>query len=205
MSQSAPTPETPAPYEQALSALQKGNIDLAEKLLQDVVQLYPDWAGAWLDLSLIAYRKQQFAQAEEFLLILEQRFSPLPQGVQQAVQQLRSQLALHLKLSPTLSSDWTERLAQTLQHQTAVSLGVGYDNNANAGLRFNSITLTLPDRNVDLTLAPTSQPISAAFVRAGVVHQTKLSFDKVDANFQIQMQARQYDGLPQFGNLELVP
>jgi len=205
MSQSAPTPETPAPYEQALSALQKGNINLAEKLLQDVVQLYPDWAGAWLDLSLIAYRKQQFAQAEEFLLILEQRFSPLPQGVQQAVQQLRGQLALHLKLSPTLSSDWTERLAQTLQHQTAVSLGVGYDNNANAGLRFNSITLTLPDRNVDLTLAPTSQPISAAFVRAGVVHQTKLSFDKVDANFQIQMQARQYDGLPQFGNLELVP
>ena len=142
MSQSAPTPETPAPYEQALSALQKGNIDLAEKLLQDVVQQYPNWAGAWLDLSLIAYRKQQFAQAEEFLLILEQRFSPLPQGVQQAVQQLRSQLALHLKLSPTLSSDWTERLAQTLQHQTAVSLGVGYDNNANAGLRFNSITLT---------------------------------------------------------------
>jgi hypothetical protein len=197
--------DTPAPYVQALSALQKGDIDVAEKLLQQVVQLYPNWAGAWLDLSLIAYRKEQFAQSEEFLLILEQRFSPLPQGVQQAVQQLRSQLALHLKPSPTLSSDWTERLAQTMQHQTAVSLGAGYDNNVNAGLRFNTITLTLPDRNFELTLAPSSQAMSAAFVRAGVVHQTKVSFDNVDANFQIQMQTRQYEGLPQFGNLELVP
>ena len=205
MSQSAHTVETPGPYVQALSALQKGDVELAEKLLQQVVQLYPDWAGAWLDLSLIAYRKEQYAQSEEFLLILEQRFAPLPQGVQQAVQQLRSQLVLHLKQSPRLSSDWTERLAQTLQHQSAVSLAAGYDNNANAGLRFNTITLTLPDRNIDLTLAPSSQPKSAAFMRVGFANQTKVSFDKVDANFQIQMQARQYDGLSQFGNLEFVP
>ena len=203
--ESATNTDTPASYVQALSALQKGDIEEAEKLLQQVVQLYPNWAGAWLDLSLIAYRKDNFAQAEEFLLILEQRFAPLPQGVQQAVQQLRMQLALHLKPSPPLSADWTVRLAQTLQHQTAVTLGAGFDNNVNAGLRFNTITLTLPDRNVDLTLSPSSQPKSAAFVRAGVVHQTKVSFDEVDANFQIQMQARQYDGLPQFGNLEWVP
>ena len=42
------TASSPALYTQALSALQKGEVEVAEKLLQDVVQQYPEWAGAWL-------------------------------------------------------------------------------------------------------------------------------------------------------------
>jgi hypothetical protein len=196
---------TPALYEQAMSALQKGDIDAAENLLQRVVEQYPDWAGAWLDLSLIAYRKAQYAQAEEFLLVLEQRFSPLPQGVQMAVQQLRIQLAAHLKPTPSLAANWVDQVTQNAQHQTAVTLGAGYDNNVNAGLRFSTITLTLPDRNVELTLAPSNKPIGASFVRVGAVHQAKVSLPDVDVSFQMQAQARHYEGLPQYGNLELVP
>lgn len=199
------TASSPALYTQALSALQKGEVEVAEKLLQDVVQQYPEWAGAWLDLSLIAYRKGQYAQSEEFLLVLEQRFSPLPQGVQMAVQQLRTQLAAHLKPTPPLASNWVDQLTQNVQHQSAITLGAGYDNNVNAGLRFNTITLTLPDRNVELTLAPNNKPMSASFVRVGAVHQAKVSLPEVDVSFQMQAQARSYNGLPQYGNLELVP
>lgn len=198
-------PATPALYTQAMVALQVGNTDLAEKLLQELVQQQPDWAGAWLDLSLIAFRKANYAQAEEFILILEQRFSPLPQAVQTAVGQMRKQLAVYLKPTPTLSASWVDRFTQSAQQQTSLSLATGYDNNVNAGLRFNAITLTLPDRTVDLTLAPSNQPMGAVYARAALVHQTKFTFNEVDASFQMQAQARHYNNLPQFGNLELVP
>ena len=55
-------------------------------------------------------------------------------------------------------------------------MATGYDNNVNAGLRFSTITLTLPDRNLELSVADANRPIGAAFVRAGLVHQLKLDF-----------------------------
>ena len=198
----------PALYDQALSAIQSGQLDLAAQLLQQVVQQHPDWAGAWLDLSLLALRQENYAQAEEFLLVLEQRFSPLPEGIQLAVLQLKKKLSAHLKLENSLTKQ-TSNSAAVLQpnsaHQTAISLAAGYDNNVNAGLRFSTITLTLPDRNLDLTVASSNRPIGAPFVRAGVVQQMKLPFEEGALTLQIQVQGRSYQGLPQYANLEALP
>jgi predicted Zn-dependent protease len=135
-----PSEQVPALYQQALNALQNKQFENAAQLLQQVVLQHPELAGAWLDLSWLALRQENFAQAEEFLLILEQRFAPLPEGIQLAVNQLKLQLSAHLKLE--------QASASSARHQTAFSMATGYDNNINAGLRFSTITLTLPDRNL---------------------------------------------------------
>ena len=192
------TPEqVPALYQQALNALQNNQFENAAQLLQQVVLQHPELAGAWLDLSWLALRQENFAQAEEFLLILEQRFAPLPEGIQLAVNQLKLQLSAHLKLE--------QASAFSARHQTAVSIATGYDNNVNAGLRFSAITLTLPDRNLELSVADSNRPIGAAFVRAGLVHQLKLDLEGGTVTLQMQVQGRSYEGLPQYANLEALP
>jgi hypothetical protein len=199
---------TPALYEKALSAIQSGQLEWASQLLQQFVQQNPDWAGAWLDLSLLAFRQENYAQAEEFLLVLEQRFSPLPDGIQLAVLQLKKKLSAHLKLENSLAANASYApltLLQNSQHQTAISLAAGYDNNVNGGLRFSTITLTLPDRNLDLSVAASNRPMAAAFTRAGFVHQMKLPFEEGALTFQMQIQSRSYQGLPQFTNQESFP
>ena len=192
-----PSEQVPALYLQALNALQNNQYENAAQLLQQVVQQHPELAGAWLDLSWLALRQENFAQAEEFLLILEQRFAPLPEGIQLAVNQLKLKLSAHLKLEQTSASSG--------RHQTAVSMATGYDNNVNAGLRFNAITLTLPDRNLELSVADANRPIGAAFVRASLVHQLKLDLEGGTVTMQMQVQGRSYQGLPQYANLEVLP
>ena len=189
--------QVPALYQQALNALQNNQFENAAQLLQQVVQQHPELAGAWLDLSWLALRQENFAQAEEFLLILEQRFAPLPEGVQLAVNQLKLKLSAHLKLEQASASSG--------RHQTAISMATGYDNNVNAGLRINAITLTLPDRNLELSVASANRPIGAAFVRASLVHQLKLALDGGALALQMQVQGRSYEGLPQYANLEALP
>lgn len=84
-------------------------------------------------------------------------------------------------------------------------MATGYDNNVNAGLRFSAITLTLPDRNLELSVAAANMPIGAAFVRASLVHQLKLDLDGGAVTMQMQVQGRSYQGLPQYANLEALP
>ena len=192
-----PSEQVPALYQQALNALQNKQFENAAQLLQQVVLQHPELAGAWLDLSWLALRQENFAQAEEFLLILEQRFAPLPEGIQLAVNQLKLQLSAHLKLE--------QESASSARHQTAFSMATGYDNNVNAGLRFSTITLTLPDRNLELSVADANRPIGAAFVRASLVHQLKLDLDGGTVTMQMQVQGRSYQGLPQYANLEVLP
>lgn len=200
--------EVPLLYTQALNALKRNQFEIASKLLQQVVQQHPDLAGAWLDLSWLALQQENFAQAEEFLLIMEQRYAPLPEGIQLAVNQLKLKLSEHLKLertnTPTASASASEWPTQS-QHQIAISMAVGYDNNVNAGLRFSTITLTLPDRNLDLSVAAANRPIGASFLRAGMVQLLKLPVDNGAVTLQMQLQTRQYDGLPQYANMEALP
>ena len=200
-----PSGNVPALYQQALNAIEKGQFDLAEHLLHAVVQQNPDLPGAWLDLALLAARQENFAQAEEFLIVLEDRFSPLPSVIQEAVNQLKRQLAVHLKLAQSAGLNGAEEINAGWQHQTAVSLSAGYDNNVNAGIRFSTITLTLPDRNLELSVLSSNMPVAASFVRAGLVHQVKAPITDGALTFQVQMQSRSYHALPQYANQEFVP
>ena len=192
-------------YQQAQLAIEKGQFTLAEQLLHEVIKADANWPGAWLDLGLLAFRQENYAQAEEFLIVLEERFSPLPEPIQLAVQQLKKKLAVNLRLAGAASLKGAEEVASGLQHQTAISLATGHDNNVNAGIRFNTITLTLADRNLELSVLSSNMPVAASFVRAGLVHQVKLPITDGALTFQVQAQGRSYSALPQYANFELVP
>lgn len=186
-------------YEQALQALTRGDLALAEQQLLQVIQTHPEWAGAWLDLALLALRQGQYAQADEFVLIIEDKFQPLPVGIQLAIGKLRQQLALHLPSPLDAPSP------QPAASSYAMALTAGYDSNANSGLHQNDITLTLPTGEATLQVDPASRAKGAAYTRAAWVHQTRSELMAGTLMWQWQVQARQNQGLSQYNSLEFVP
>jgi len=194
-----PKPETApmaAVYAQAEQAIAAGDYPLAEQLLQQVIQQNPEWAGAWLDLALLAVRQAQYAQAEEFLLVLVARFAPLPAPMAQAVGQLQSQIRQHIKQQATTELAGVQRIRQNI-----VAVATGYETNANAGLQFSTLTLNLPDGDAIVNIDPSSQARSARYVRATLAHSGQEALGQGSLNWQVQSQARQYS-LSQLNNIE---
>ncbi len=197
-------PSTSKIYEQALQALARGDLDQAEQQLQQVIRTNPDWAGAWLDLALLALRQKRYAQSEELALILEEKFSPLSAGIQQALATLREQLTLQLKLQSTHETDQAPKADQATTTR-ALALTVGYDSNANAGLHQNDITLTLPTGEATLQVDRASRAQGAAYTRAAWVQQSSHDLWGAGLIWQWQLQARQNQGLSAYDSVELVP
>jgi tetratricopeptide (TPR) repeat protein len=194
-----PDPLQPALYIQALRALAQNQPAEAQELLQSVVNQYPDLAGAWLDLALLALQQSHYPEADEYLIALEQKFAPLPPEIAQAVARMRERVNAQLQPGANPGS------ATHPKSQTALVMGSGYENNANSGLRMSTITLTTPDGDAILTVDPASQPKSSAYVRAGLVHQVTQSWLGGELNWQVQGQTRQYNSLSQYSNMELLP
>jgi hypothetical protein len=192
-------PRQPALYSQALRALAQNQPAQAQALLQAVVNQYPDLAGAWLDLALLALQQSHYPEADEYLLALEHKFAPLPPEIAQAVARMRERLTAQLQPGAQPGSVTAPR------SQTALVMGTGYENNANSGLRMSTITLTTPDGDALLTVDPASQPKSSAYVRAGLVHQVTQSWLGGELNWQVQGQTRQYNSLSPYSNMELLP
>jgi tetratricopeptide (TPR) repeat protein len=174
----------PTLYAQAEQAIAAGQYLLAEQLLQQVVAQNPEWAGAWLDLALLAVRRGEYAQAEEFLHALEERFSPLPTTILQAVGLLRQQI----KAQHTGDT----HAAANRVRQNSLTLGAGRETNANAGLHLNTLTLTLPDGDMLVDIDPTSQAKAAATARVSFTHYGQEAWYQGSISWQLQMQARQY-------------
>ena len=182
-----PTPE-PALYTQAEQAMAAGNYPLAEQLLQQVIAQNPQWAGAWLDLALLAGRQGQYAQAEEFLHVLDERFAPLPAPIAQAVEQLRGQLRQQIKAqNPQGSLNTTSRVVQN-----TLTIGMGRETNANAGLTLSTLTLTLPGGDTLVNIDPSSQAQAAVTARVSLAHFGQQTLGDGNLTWQLQAQARQY-------------
>lgn len=178
----------PALYTQAEQAMVAGNYPLAEQLLQQVIAQNPQWAGAWLDLALLAGRQGQYAQAEEFLHVLDERFAPLPAPIAQAVEQLLGQLRQQIKAqNPQGSLNATSRVTQN-----TLTMGVGRETNANAGLSLNTLTLTLPGGDTLVNIDPSSQAQAADTARVSWAHYGQQAWHQGNLTWQLQAQARQY-------------
>jgi len=155
----AQNPQARDYYQQGVQALTDRQFEQARQALARAVELDPDFAGAWVDLALATYAAGDIAQAEEFLTILEQRFT-LPEPIAQAVAGLRGRIAAGQAAVAAASRGWAWR--------TTVQAGGGHDSNANAGLALNDLTLTLPGGGVLLPVSPTLRPQTDRFAVASV-------------------------------------
>jgi hypothetical protein len=194
-----PANDTPELYNQAEQAISAGDFTRAEQLLQQVIQQNPQWAGAWLDLALLAARQGQYAQSEEFLLALDVRFAPLPAPIAQAVAQLRNQLQQHIRIQ---SADAQAVDAGRIR-QNHFLLSAGREQNANAGLQLRTLTLTLPDGDALVDVDPSSQARSALTARTALTHFGQEPWRQGFIGWQLQVQARQYS-LSHLNNVELL-
>ena len=129
------TQDTRQLYVQGLTALDADQPELARQTLERVVELEPGFAGAWLDLALATYRSGDHAAALEHLEYLSSQFT-LPPALAIQVEYWRSAWQTpQITAAPTY---W----------QGEISLGVGYDSNANAGLGHSQMALSLPAGNI---------------------------------------------------------
>lgn len=192
----APDEAPPAAYLNALQAIEQGQTERAERLLNSVIIERPDFAGAWLDLAVLAMRQNRYPEAQEFIGILTQKFSPLPAVIESAVVQMQNHMAAH-------TAEPLRTPNPSAQH--SLILAAGYDTNANAGLHTDGITLTLPNISATLQVDKASQAQGAAYVRAGYAHQASRTWSQTTIGWQLQAQARQNQGLSGYDSLELQP
>ena len=187
-SDAADDPSTPGPaalarYRAGVAALDDHRYEEARRALLDTVALAPDFAGAWLDLALATAGTGDLVQAEEFLAILETRFTP-PPALAQAIADLRTRLARASVMAAAPAVDpgagW--------HWSGAAQAGLGFDDNANAGLALGSITLTLPGGLLELPLSGTLRPRSDGFVLASVAAAATRRFgdDRVDLTLSVR-------------------
>ena len=187
-SASDPAADPPAPgaaalerYRAGVAALDAHRYEEARRALLDAVALDPDFAGAWLDLALATAGTGDVVQAEEFLAILEARFTP-PPALAQAIADLR----LRLAGASMASAGASAAVPGAGWHWSgAAQAGLGFDDNANAGLALGSITLTLPGGLLELPLSGSLRPRADGFVLASAAAAASRRFgdDRVDLTF----------------------
>lgn len=146
----AQTPEAQSAYSEGVQALGERRYGEARAAFLRAVEADPSFAGAWLDLAIAAQAEGDTVQAEEFLTILEARFS-LPPMIARGVRDLRQRI----QAQRSASAGWRWR--------TVFQGGAGYDTNANTGLSRSDLTLTLPGGGVLLPLNPSLQPQSDSY------------------------------------------
>jgi len=139
-------------YRQALIALERGDYTSAREQLEQVVQAWPDHAGAWIDLALACRQGGDTEAAIEHLAYARQRF-PLPPPLEQQIalwqKQWEAPPAAHA------SDRW----------QREIRFGLGYDSNANSGLALSQISLSLPGESLILPLDPDYRPRGDSFAQ----------------------------------------
>ena len=117
-------------YQLGLAALAADQPDLARQALERVVGLNPGFAGAWLDLALATARSGDPAAAVEHLEYLRGQFI-LPPALAAQVNYWFS--LWQTPQPPAASPAW----------RGEISIGLGYDSNANTGPARQQIPLSL--------------------------------------------------------------
>lgn len=137
-------------YRQALEDLEQGRPLQARYGLEKVVSLNPRHAGAWIDLALATYLSGDAEAALEHLAYIRHSF-PLPAALVRQLDFWQQQWQTPAQVP-----------ARTPWHGE-LKYGIGYDDNANAGLLADSINLSLPGGPVLLPLDPGYRPRADPF------------------------------------------
>lgn len=145
-------------YELALSALAVGQSELARQTLERVVAGKPRFAGAWLDLAIATYRSGDAAAAVEHLEYLRSQFTVPPA--------LAAQIDYWQQLWQLPSAPAPGAAPAGWQGQ--IRLGLGFDNNANAGLANEQIALSLPSGSAVFDVDSAYLPRPSQFALLGI-------------------------------------
>lgn len=160
-------------YEEALLLIKAQREQPAIDLLQKVVELEPEHAGAWLDLAMLHCQIGDSAATQRLLDVVETRFKPNPQ-IRLVINHIqRTNCAGYAKLREEV------RLGQQGVLRGEFSLGV--DDNVNQGLSNSTFLFDQGGNLVELQVAPGFKPRSDEFVQAD------LSYQKQGVNAYVQM------------------
>lgn len=166
-------------YRQALTWLAEGRTDQARAALQQLLELEPEHAGAWLDLAILECSTGRATEAELLFASIEKRFAP-PPSLLEVIAQLRRQ-GCQRELSAG---------------NFKLRLGVGTDSNVNQGASNPSFSLGSGTGVSSVVLAPEFTPRADQFQSLMAEWTQALPSD--GAQGYVQVQARQHNHYPQY-------
>jgi hypothetical protein len=178
-------------YSQGVQALNEKRFADARAALLQAVAADPTFAGAWLDLAIAAHAEGDAVQAEEFLTILEARFT-LPAPIASGVANLRRRIQAQREAA---SAGWRWR--------HAFQGGGGYDTNANGGLSLADLTLTFPGGNIVLPLTGAQRPQADRYVLASLAADGWRSLGSGQLEIAGSAKSRVNANLREFDTVEL--
>jgi hypothetical protein len=187
----AQTPEAQGWYSQGVQALGEHRYADARAAFLRAVTADPSFAGAWLDLAIAAQAEGDTVQAEEFLTILEARFT-LPPPIAQGVRDLRRRI----QAQRSAAESWTLR--------TVFQSGLGYDSNANTGLSRSDLTLTLPAGGVLLPLDPSLRPRPDSYAVGSLGTEATRKWGSGQIEIAASAKSRVNTNLREFDTLETI-
>ena len=171
-------PEGADLYQIASRLMDEQRFDEARAVLERLLVLQPEHAGAWLDLAVLQCNAGRGQLAESLFKSIEQRFTP-PPALQGVINQLRSQ--------------GCESAAPV--GMLRMRLGRGYDSNVNQGAISPFFELGSGANRVTLELAPEYAPRGDGGTTVSADYSRTLAGGTLGF---AQFQARQYDHLPQY-------
>lgn len=130
-------------YRNVLDTISQGDVLSAQQQLQELMQLHPNHAGAWLDAAMLWCQLGQADKALAAWAEIEARFAP-PEGIVQFIQAQRQRGCA----TPAVSSGPTWRL----------ELSRGHTSNVNQGPRSLQVQLPSADGPVWVQLLPDAAP-----------------------------------------------
>lgn len=185
----AQTAEAQGWYRDGVTALAQHRYPEARSALLRAVEADPAFAGAWLDLAIATYESGDTVEAEEFLTILEDRFT-LPPPIATGVTHLRQRIGA--QRAAVARKNW----------RTVLQAGAGYDTNANTGLARTDLTLTFPGGGVLLPLDPALRPQRDAYAVASLATEGTWPWGGGQIQFSASAKSRVNRELRDFDTVE---
>jgi hypothetical protein len=124
-------------YQEALSALNNHDPDVAMARLESLIANLPEHAGAWLDLAILVCQSGASGRAEDLFRHIEERFAP-PPAIREVIARYRASGCLPPPPRP-------------LRGQ--LSLSLGRDTNATLGVPFGEVILGPAGNTFDVQVA----------------------------------------------------
>lgn len=180
-------------YRLGVSALESGEPALAQQVLERVVLVKPDFAGAWIDLALAHARLGEISTALQIVEHVENSFSvPLP---------LREQLS---RLRSELQNGPVRRVASAgalmAERRGYLQLSAGRDSNANLGLATSVLSITpVGQPPVQMEIAPSARAKADSFLQLrGTLQQSLLIDESNRGRLYLSGQYKDFTSLKDF-------
>ncbi len=168
-------------YLLGLAALDAQLFDDAVLAFEKAVLIQPNFAGAWLDLSIAYYRAGKNDTAQQIIQHIEQNFSP-PQHLQQEINKAKKVIQ-----DSTFISQW----------RSEVSVLAGYIRNANYGINTSTLQLTLIDGDlITAQISPEFRPKSDHAYESRFATGRRFQHESgAFSDIQIAARAREYHSI----------